>query len=88
MPSRIIRTTKVQTSIHIENINIEKLKMHLEGEGYLDQIDDFNSEEELVSILKQDSYAASLVFQIMINYPGYSQPQERFLDDEAYHITS
>lgn len=86
MSFTIKRTTEVVTTINLESLDIDKLKKDLEDHGYLEEIDDFKSEAELISILKEDSYVRSLVFYVLMNSSGYGVPQETFLDGEVYEI--
>lgn len=79
----IKRISRVATAITLAEADLSRLKEDLESNEYLDEMDDFNSLEELAQIIDSDPNAAALVFDVLINSPGYSAPSETFPDDAS-----
>lgn len=86
MNIKICRTTKVYTSIAVDESNIPKLKKDLESYGYLSEIDVFENINELKNIIKQDETVAAYVFNVVIHEGDYSKACESFDDDSTYTI--
>jgi len=84
MPIIIKRTTQVTTAFEFSEIDLSRLKNDLEAQEYLQEMDEFQTLEELAKIIDTDSNAASLVFEILIHSPGYSKPTESYSDSSDY----
>jgi hypothetical protein len=80
------RKTTVVTQFDIGEVDIQKLRIDLENNGFLEEIGEFETVNQLLEIIQSDSSAASFVFTVMINTLGYGLPEEYFLDDEEYDV--
>jgi len=86
MKFTIKRTATIETSITITKLDINKLKPDLISLDYLDEMDNFETEDELIAIIRGDQNAASLVFYTLNNSAGYEPPTEVFLGDEKFKV--
>jgi hypothetical protein len=87
MSLSIKRTSRITTSIELKQADLSRLKEDLEANEYLEEMDDFETLEELAAIVEKDPNAASLVFEVLINSPGYAAPSESFSDDSDFSAT-
>jgi N-glycosylase/DNA lyase len=83
----IRRTSRITTAIELTEANLSRLKDDLEANEYLEEMDDFETFEELAAIVENDPNAATLVFEVLINSPGYAAPSESFSDDSVFSAT-
>jgi len=87
MSLSIKRTSRITTSIELKQADLLRLKDDLEANEYLEEMDDFETLEELAAIVENDPNAATLVFEVLINSPGYAAPSESFSDDSVFSAT-
>lgn len=59
----IMRISRVTTTIMLAEGDLSRLKDDLESGKYLNEIDGFNTLEELAQIIDSDPNAAALVFE-------------------------
>ena len=87
MSLTIKRISRITTAIELSKADLSRLKDDLETNEFLDEMEHFETLEELVEIIEADPNAASLVFQVLINSPGYASPTESFSDDSDFSAT-
>ena len=80
----IKRTTYVTTAVEFSEVDLSRFKNDLDAQEYLQEMDEFQTLEELAQIIDTDSNAAYLVFEIFIHSPGYSIPTESYSDSSNY----
>ena len=83
--SRLIirRVTKVSTTLDLTGIEVDKLKDQLASYGYLEEITDFDSLDELISATATDQGELSLLFSALHDL---CNPVEEYLEGEIYSI--
>jgi hypothetical protein len=84
----IKRTSYVTTVVELSEVDLFRLKNDLNAQEYLEEMDEFHTLEELAQLINTDSNAASLVFEILINSPGYSTPTESYSDSSDYSVSN
>ncbi len=82
----IRRSTVINTDINLDSIDISKLKKDLEDYGYLSEIDPFETESDLHKLLREDTYARSLIFQVLINSDGDGDINEWYGENANYSV--
>ena len=78
MSLSIHRTSRITTSIKLTKADLPRLKKDLQANEYLDEMDNFETLEELAELIEKDSNAASFVFEVLINSSGYDATTESF----------
>ena len=85
---KIERRSIVSTSIEIHDSMIDKIINDLRDHDYLDEIGEFDTMDELMAIFNDDQTYASLIFEVIINSPGYPKPNENFGEEEFDMFTT